>query len=296
MLVVHAPTEADAAALAGFLRKRRGVRVEVEGLAVRVTARREDRAAAALDAALPDFPWAQYEDGQAPARGVPDPTWPEEDRTPTGSDPDTGYGGYAVPAYGGYAELGNQGGYAVAGPRSGYGPPPALRRDHPGEVEVSVYLDSAEGHERVEAAVEGFLAHYGARVSSREDPVLGSWFRRMGARLRVAAGSELGLEARLALEQKLQQQNAANAAALMQNLGPLLTAIQAQREAVIRLGPVLVVKVEDQVVVHQLTTQQQLALDHRPGLLKAPRDVLAAITDPAPVPELERPAPPVIGG
>lgn len=71
--------------------------------------------------------------------------------------------------------------------------------------------------------------------------------------------------------------DAANTATMMQNVGPLLTALQPTKDAVVRIGAVLVVKVDWQVHVLQLTAAQQAALDHRPQLATSPRDVISAI-------------------
>jgi hypothetical protein len=46
---------------------------------------------------------------------------------------------------------------------------------------------------------------------------------------------------------------------------------------VIRVGALLIVKVEWAVAVHQLTATQQLLLVHQPQLLTSPHDILAAL-------------------
>lgn len=64
---------------------------------------------------------------------------------------------------------------------------------------------------------------------------------------------------------------------MMQNLGPVLDALQTTKDAVIRAGALLIVKVDGVVVVHQLTAEQQLMLDHQPQLAQSPHDILAAL-------------------
>lgn len=143
---------------------------------------------------------------------------------------------------------------------------------------VSIYLSDESGHERVESAVEEFLRSDGSSIVFREDPVLGSWFRRM----RASAGSRVGQEVKTsavhALESRLVlAQDASVTATMMQNLGPVLASLQATKDAVIRIGALLIVKVDWTVAVHQLTASQQLVLDHQPTLLTSPRDILDAL-------------------
>lgn len=75
-------------------------------------------------------------------------------------------------------------------------------------------------------------------------------------------------------------QDATVTATMILNLGPVLNALQPTKDAVIRAGAVLIVKVDWVVVVHQLTAAQQLRLDHEPELAQSPRDILAALRPP----------------
>jgi hypothetical protein len=59
----------------------------------------------------------------------------------------------------------------------------------------------------------------------------------------------------------------------MENLGPLITSLQPTPDALLRLGPVLVVKVKGALTVHQLTAAQQALLDHSPALVTSPHEV-----------------------
>lgn len=64
---------------------------------------------------------------------------------------------------------------------------------------------------------------------------------------------------------------------MLQNLGPVLVALQPMKEAVIRAGALLIVKMDSTLVVHQLTAAQQLQLDHQPQLAQSPHDILSAL-------------------
>jgi hypothetical protein len=65
---------------------------------------------------------------------------------------------------------------------------------------------------------------------------------------------------------------------LLQNLGPVLQALQPSKDAVMRVGALLILKVDWAVYVHQLTAAQQAVLDHRPDLaVTSPQEIIAAL-------------------
>jgi hypothetical protein len=104
----------------------------------------------------------------------------------------------------------------------------------------------------------------------------------MWARVRTGARSpvsrELAQVAAHAVESRLVlAQDATVTATMLQNLGPVLTALQPTTDAVVRVGALLIVKVDGVVGVHQLTAVQQLQLDHQLRLATAPHDILTAL-------------------
>lgn len=147
---------------------------------------------------------------------------------------------------------------------------------------VAVYLSDAAVHEQVETAVEALLATVGLTIVERGAEVLGSWFRRMWAAVvqatRSPAAREAAISAVRALDAEyLLRPDAEVTAMLLQNLGPLIGSLQPTKDAVVRVGAVLVVKVDWTVVVHQLTPGQRLLLDHNPNLESEPHAILAAL-------------------
>ncbi len=148
-------------------------------------------------------------------------------------------------------------------------------------VPVAVYVSDTVAHEQVEAAVEALLDSAGLTIVERDTPVLGSWFRRMRAAGSRATHSPATREAVTSIvgaaDAWLSRPEAEVTAILMQNLGAVISALQPTKDAVVRVGTVLVVKVEWTVVVHQLTPGQRLLLDHNPGLESAPHSILAAL-------------------
>jgi hypothetical protein len=147
---------------------------------------------------------------------------------------------------------------------------------------VSIYLSDEETHEQVEAAVEAWLTAAHLQIVSRDVPVTGSWFRQMKATFSSPAAREAALVATHVMDAHLVlAQDAAVTMTLMQGIAPLLASLQPTKDAVVRLGAVLVVKVDWVVAVYQLTAAQQAILDHRPELASVPKDVLIALRLPS---------------
>jgi hypothetical protein len=154
-------------------------------------------------------------------------------------------------------------------------------------VPVSIYLSDERIHEEVEAAVEHWLAIVDVSIETRHEPVIGSWFRLMVASSKRLFKGPLGQEMLLtathvADSHLVQAQDAYVTATLLQNVGPVLQALQPTQNAVVRAGALLIVKVDWLVQVHQLTAAQQAILDHHPELAASPREIIAALTSPKP--------------
>ncbi|MDA3649733.1 hypothetical protein LZ318_33700 [Saccharopolyspora indica] len=173
-------------------------------------------------------------------------------------------------------------GSATGGSATRGSQPPA-----PGQAEttthpVTIYLSDEGVHEQVEAAVEELLASAGLHIEDREDPVLGSWFRRMWATVRGKVSSPAGREATMlaahAAETRLVIAPDADVTAkLLQGVGPVIQSLEPTKDAVIRVGNVLIVKVDWVVTVSQLTAAQQFLLNHNPDLACSPQQILAAL-------------------
>jgi len=163
--------------------------------------------------------------------------------------------------------------------------------DHPAgqpplTLSITVYLSDEAVHEEIEAAVEGLLASAGIQITERDDPIIGSWFRRMRARSDAAPRSPVAREAAMAAvhaadTRLVHSPDAQVTATLLQNLGPVIAALQPTKDAVIRAGALLIVKVDWVIAVHQLTAAQQLELDHHPSLAASPHEILTALQLPS---------------
>jgi len=147
---------------------------------------------------------------------------------------------------------------------------------------VTIYLSEETGHELVQSAVENLLNEVGLRIESRDEPVIGSWFRQMwaavGRGVRTPIAREGALVATHMADTRLVlAQDAVITSKLMENLPPLIESLQPTKDAVIRIGALLIVKVDWVVTIHQLTAAQQAILDHRPQLTAAPHEIITTL-------------------
>jgi hypothetical protein len=122
-------------------------------------------------------------------------------------------------------------------------------------IPVTIYLPDTADHAEVEAAVEALLATADAEITDRD----------------TLAGNLHTLRARPATDE------ATMTATCLRNLGPVLAALHAHAEAILRAGALLMVKQGPRLTVQELTTAQQFRLDHEPELAAAPHHILAAL-------------------
>jgi len=157
-----------------------------------------------------------------------------------------------------------------------------VRHNDTSLLPITIYLSETDGHDQVQCAVENLLAEAGLRIDSREDPVVGSWFRRMWAAAGRAVTSSVAREGALVATHAIDTRlvlahDAVITAKLMENLPPVIDTLKTYEEAVIRVGALLIVKADGKVAVHQLTPAQQAILDHQPQLAKSPCEILLSL-------------------
>jgi hypothetical protein len=144
-------------------------------------------------------------------------------------------------------------------------------------LSVSIYLSDERSSASVEAAVEAAVSQSELFIIERDDPIFGSYFRRMRATFRRMLASEVGSVVTHAVDSILIAQDAHVTSTMLQHLGPVISALQSTKDAVVRIGAVLIVKIDERLVVHQLTAKQQLQLDHQPELAMNPGKILLAL-------------------
>lgn len=111
-----------------------------------------------------------------------------------------------------------------------------------------------------------------------------SLFRRAEAGVKKAVSTPAGQEAVLTAAHGVDlrfslAQDAYVTNTLLQNVGPVLLALQPTKDAVVRAGALLIVKIDWVVQIHQLTAAQQARLDHRPHLA-SPQEIITALRSP----------------
>ena len=160
----------------------------------------------------------------------------------------------------------------------------ARKPSEPGEstLTVTIYLSNEGIHDQVEAAVDDWLAGARLMIGERDEPIVGSWFRRMQARVkqavRTSAAQDALLTAAHAVDTRMVlAQDATVTATLLQGVAPVIGSLQPTKDAVVRAGAVLIVKVDWMVHVHQLTPAQQVMLNHQPQLLSSPTAIITAL-------------------
>jgi hypothetical protein len=145
-------------------------------------------------------------------------------------------------------------------------------------VPIVIYLSREDGHERVEAAVEDMVHRAGWWIAHYDDPIRGSFLRRLWAKSGLTA-DELAVMAGHRVESELVRRPDADVTAMMlQHVGPVLIALQPTEHAVIWVGAVLIIKVNGVVSVRELTVDQQAWLSARPGLVAAPEALAEALS------------------
>ena len=149
--------------------------------------------------------------------------------------------------------------------------------DRGGLVPVTIYLSEDDGHEQVQTAVEDLLRTAGWQIVHHDDPVAGSWFRRMWAQFGLVAGSMATIAGHRVESEQVRWPDADMTATMLRHVGPVITALQPTRNAVIWAGAVLIMKVNGVVSVRELTIDQRAWLTRQPALVTAPEDLAAAL-------------------
>ena len=146
---------------------------------------------------------------------------------------------------------------------------------------VSIYLADADLHYPVQAAATRALAAAGLRIHSADDPVPGSWFRNLRAAIDDTPYSPAARGGTLTAARPRDRldlaQDAMITSSLMESADAVITALQPTRDAVVRLGAILIVKVDGTAAATRLTTAQQARLDGDPRLAAAPRKISASL-------------------
>jgi hypothetical protein len=152
---------------------------------------------------------------------------------------------------------------------------------HPG-VEVRVAVAEPGAAPRVEEAVDGLLAAFGLEVAARLPAERDPWFRRLHAAPVAAAGdaevAALLAEMAVALRDRAEHRPAEGPLAGRSDAAAeLVAAVEAAGDAVVRVGPVLLVRADGEAAVRRLDGAEQARVDAVPLLARAPGALLAQV-------------------
>jgi hypothetical protein len=149
-------------------------------------------------------------------------------------------------------------------------------------IEVSVYLGEGGGHGEVESALTQLLAEVDMETYDHEPPVVGSWYRRFWARTRVGTAHLSAEQIAAEVERKIRIEVFDKAQASIDNqqatgAAALIAALQGETHACIRVGSLLVLKVDGRILVNTLTQYQLAWLERNQMLLRDPAGLLSEL-------------------
>jgi hypothetical protein len=142
-------------------------------------------------------------------------------------------------------------------------------------VPIWIYVEETKAGPRVERTLAALLSEVGIGGLAGPAPMVGSWFRRLFGIVKAASDTHTAQELRRAAEIQLIDRfqagiDGATAGAVSHMIGALANT----RGAVIQAGSVLLVKVDDKIIVRQLTPEQLLHWNVNPGLFLDPAAAL----------------------
>lgn len=149
-------------------------------------------------------------------------------------------------------------------------------------IAVSIYLSDGQAHQAVEEALELLLAETSLESYGHEEPVIGSWYRRFWVKAREETAHLNAAQIAAEVERKIRMEVFDKAQAVIDNqqatgAAALISAIQGEERACIRVGSILVIKVDGLVLVNNLTQMQLSWLERNQMLLRDPEALLKGL-------------------
>jgi hypothetical protein len=143
---------------------------------------------------------------------------------------------------------------------------------------VQIYLSDALAGPAVEGSLRELLLLCGVEDIRESSITISSWYRSLTGLLKRAADSDAAGEARRAVEiQVLDRFQAGIDGVTGDAVSKLITALDQTKGAVIQVGSVLLVKMDDTIIVRHLTTREMIHWQDNPGLFKDPGAALAEL-------------------
>jgi WXG100 family type VII secretion target len=146
------------------------------------------------------------------------------------------------------------------------------------ELEVQIYLDDPTAGPAVERSIEELLSTSGAMAFRKTVPVIHSWYSSMVAVFKKAADSDAAAASRRAIEVQMLERFQAGVDGVTGNaVASILPALNETKRAAIQVGSIFIVKVDDTIVVRQLSAREMLHWRENPALFKDPAGALAEL-------------------
>lgn len=146
------------------------------------------------------------------------------------------------------------------------------------EIDIQIYVSEASAGPGVENSLKALLHEFGASDYRESDVVLGSWYRSMVATFKQAAESDAAATSKRAIELQVLERFQAGVDGMTGNtVANILPTLNGTRRAAIQIGSILIVKVDDCVVVRQLSPREMLHWRENPGLFKDPASALVEL-------------------
>lgn len=163
------------------------------------------------------------------------------------------------------------------------------------DIPVQIYLTDALAGPAVEGSLRELLLSCGVEDIRESRITIGSWYRSLTGLLKRAADSDAAGEARRAVEiQVLDRFQDGIDSDTGDAVSKLIAALNQTKGAVIQVGSVLLVKIDDTIIVRHLTTREMIHWQDNPGLFKDPGSALAELQRANQVESLGQAVPPLI--
>lgn len=157
-------------------------------------------------------------------------------------------------------------------------PPTATGDITTATIPVQIYVDETAAGPVVERELRTLLSEVGVVALTGLDPIIGSWYRRLFGTVKDASQTRTAHQLQRAAEiQLIDRYQAGIDGATAGAVSSLIAALANTRGAVIQAGSVLLVKVDDKIIVRQLTPEQLLHWNENPGLFRDPAAALAEL-------------------
>jgi hypothetical protein len=146
------------------------------------------------------------------------------------------------------------------------------------QIGTQIYSEDDWAGPLIEASIREMLGKLGAQSFIVSEVIISSWYSSVTAIFRQASDSNAGATSKRAIEVQVLERFQASVDSVSGNtVANLIPALNGTRRAVIQIGSILLVKVDDTVVVRQLSPREMLHWREHPGLFKDPASALVEL-------------------